>query len=712
MTEFFVTVAPGLEELLGEELQGLGISAAHTHAGVSFSGSMEDAYRICLWSRLAQRVLLPIARFEAVDADQLYHGVRQVDWGQHLASGQSFAVAATLRKSDLNHSRFAALRVKDAIVDQFRENCGERPSVSVHRPDLQLQLFVDRNQAVLSIDLSGESLHRRGYRLDGARAPLKETLAAALLLRSGWPQIAAEGGTLIDPMCGSGTIVIEGALLAANLAPGLQRDYFGFLGWRQHQAELWQQLCDEASEQRRSVPARPLALGFDQDGRTIAAARDNARRAGLEGWVEFGQRAIRDLRNPLPEGAPSGLLLVNPPYGERLGEADQLGPVYAELGRVWREEFDGWRASLLTGNPDLAFQIGLRPERYHSLHNGQIPCRLLHFEIRKENVRTPQGDRKPVRPGALEQARMLVNRLRKNRKALDPWLRREGVSCYRLYDRDLPEYALAIDRYGELVHVQEYRAPASIDERKAAERLAAALEVLPEALGVAPEQIFCKVRQRQKGASQYQKLAGQGAGCEVAEGGLRFWVNLADYLDTGLFLDHRITRSMLREKAGGKRFLNLFAYTGTATVYAAAGGAQTTTSVDISRTYLDWLGRNLALNRLDGPQHRLLQADCLQWLRQERQQYDLIFLDPPSFSNSKRMQGVLDVQRDHVELIRLASGLLAPAGELFFSTNLRSFKLDAGALAGLACEDITAATIPPDFRRNPKIHRCWLIRKT
>jgi len=710
MTDFFVTVAPGLEELLGEELKGLGIDASHTHAGVAFSGSLADAYRVCLWSRLASRVLLPIARFEAGTDEQLYLGSGAVDWSEHFDTGSSFAVSANLRKSRLTHSRFAALRVKDAIVDQFRARCGDRPSVSVQRPDLQLQLFVDRDRAILSLDLSGESLHRRGYRLEGVRAPLKETLAAAMLLRSGWPETFASGGSLVDPMCGSGTLVIEGALLAARVAPGLLRDYFGFFGWKQHQADTWKQLCEEASASRRQAPVQSVAFGFDQDGRAVAAARDNLRRAGLEDWAEFSQRAIKDLRNPLPGHEGTGLLLVNPPYGERLGEIDQLGPLYAELGRCWREEFDGWRASLLTGQPELAFQVGLRSDRYHHLNNGQIPCRLLHFDICAANYRTA-GERRKARPAALEKAQMLVNRLRKNQKALTPWLRREEISCYRLYDRDLPEYALAIDRYGELVHVQEYHAPSSIDERQAAERLAAALEVLPEALQVAPENIYCKVRQRQRGTSQYQKQGEQGTFHEVGEGGLRFRVNLADYLDTGLFLDHRLTRALLREAAAGKRFLNLFAYTGTATVYAAAGGAVSTTSVDMSRTYLDWAARNLELNGLSGRQHRLVQADCLDWLRREQGRYELIFLDPPSFSNSKRMQGAFDVQRDHVELIRLASGLLTEDGMLIFSTNLRSFRLDEQAVADLHCEELTAATIPMDFRRNAKIHRCWRLRQ-
>jgi len=712
---YFAVVAPGLEELLGSELAGLGAGdIRHTRGGLCFSGTQEAAYRACLWSRLANRILLPLANFRVGSELDLYQGVKSIDWSLHLDPDLTFAVSCTSRKSVIGHSRFAALRVKDGVADWFRETAGRRPDVAPEQPDLQLQLFLDRDEATLYLDLSGESLHRRGYRLQGARAPLKETLAAAILLRSDWSKLAAEGAPLVDPMCGSGTLVIEAALMAGDCAPGIDRKYFGFLGWRQHRPELWQALLKEAAERRDAGrSAIPQLYGFDQDPRSIDSARGNAERAGVLGPVRFKQLALRDLRNPADPEHP-GLLLVNPPYGERLGEVEDLGPLYRELGSRWREEFQGWRAALLTGNPELAFELGLRARRYHALNNGPIACRLLHFEISREAEMQPASARPRVSPAALEQAGMLANRLRKNLARLKGWAKSGQIDCFRVYDRDLPEYALAVDLYADQVHVQEYQAPAEIEEKKARQRFAAALEVLPEALGVDPAKVHCKVRQRQRGREQYRKQAEKGIFQVVQEGGLKFLVNLDDYLDTGLFLDHRQTRDWLRRHSAGRSFLNLFAYTGTASVYAAAGGARSTTSVDLSATYLDWARRNLQLNGFDGGQHRLVQADCLEWLRRDQGSYDLIFLDPPTFSNSKRMTQTFDVQRDHVALIRLAVSRLAPGGQLVFSTNQRNFRLDRAELAELAelqFHDLQAETLPRDFARNPKIHQCWLVTR-
>jgi 23S rRNA (guanine2445-N2)-methyltransferase / 23S rRNA (guanine2069-N7)-methyltransferase len=306
----------------------------------------------------------------------------------------------------------------------------------------------------------------------------------------------------------------------------------------------------------------------------------------------------------------------------------------------------------------------------------------------------------------------LVNRLRKNRRTLGGWARREGITCYRIYDADLPEYALAIDLYEDWAHVQEYAAPASVPAGRAAARLNAALTVIPGALDLPADHLVLKVRQRQKGQAQYERQAARGEFLEVGEGGLRFLVNLTDYLDTGLFLDHRRTRGLIRDLAPGRRFLNLFAYTGTATVYAAAGGAAATTSVDLSAVYLDWARRNMARNGFaEGPRHRFVRADCLRWLpAPPAGAYDLIFLDPPTFSTSKRMgDDILDVQRDHVRLIRDATRLLAPDGILLFSTNFRRFTLERERLASLQLDDIAAATLPRDFARSPRIHACWRI---
>ncbi len=727
-TRFFATAPLGIELLLAQELRELGIpEVAEARAGVSFGGGLSAAYTACLWSRLANRVLMPIAQFPAATGEELYGGVRLVDWGLHMEPESTLAVDFAASRSAITHTLFGAQKVKDAIVDHFRNESGTRPSVDLARPDLRVNVYLDRDQATLSIDLSGDSLHKRGYRLEGGKAPLKENLAAAILLRAGWPAVAAAGGQLIDPMCGSGTLPIEAALMAADFAPGLLRSWFGFLGWRGHDANLWLERLAEA-DRRSEVGLKrlPLIVGYDVDRRAVHTALGNVDRAGLRGLVHIERKSVEEVR-PRQE---SGLLVVNPPYGERLGDEQTLVPLYMALGETMREHFKGWRASVFTGNPELAFKVGIRASKQYALYNGALECKLFNFEVADGRFFTPHEGEPPTeaerhRRQLFRKARsvdlasggaeMFANRLRKNLKNLGRWARQSETSCYRLYDADLPEYAVAVDLYqGEKlwVHVQEYEAPMTVDPVKAETRLIETLAGIPAVLEIPPEQVFLKVRRRQKGSAQYEKQSETGHFHTVEEGGLSFQVNFEDYLDTGLFLDHRLTRALIRERAKGRSFLNLFAYTGTATVYAASGGASSTTTVDMSRTYLDWAARNLALNGFRGDRHELIQADCIEWLQDAMEsnwRYDLIFLDPPTFSTSKRMKYTLDIQRDHVDLIRDCLELLTSDGVLVFSTNHRKFRLDNAALADCKVEDITRQTLPKDFERNPRIHYGWLI---
>lgn len=719
MTEsgYFATAPRHLESLLAEELRALGLTGvAETRGGARFAGSLEAAYRACLWSRVANRILWPLAEFVAADTEALYAGARELPWEDHLARDGRFAVALDAVESRIDHSHFAKLRIKDAIVDRFRARTGARPDIDIERPDVRVHAYLRQDRVVLSLDLSGTSLHRRGYRLQGQAAPLKENLAAAILLRAGWPQQAQAGATLLDPLCGSGTLCIEGALIAADIAPGLARSYWGLTGWLGHDPKLWTTLQGEARARRAAGLARlgPIR-GQDRDPAAIRAARGNLERAGLAGRVELCCRELGDCAPASPD--ESGLVVANPPYGVRLEAERDLAALYARLGQVLREHFRGWRAALFTGNPELGRHLGVRAQRYHSLYNGPIACRLLHFAIEEEAFFSSRPRSLPATergPGAV----MFANRLRKNAKRLEKWRRREQIDNYRLYDADLPEYALAVDVYANnraerLVQAQEYAAPASIDPRQARRRLREALGVLQEVLEVPEERCFFKLRQPQKGRAQYERLDTRERFHQVRENGLTFLVNFEDYLDTGLFLDHREIRRRIGQLAAGHHFLNLFAYTGTASVYAARGGARSTTSLDLSRPYLDWARRNLALNGLAAPDHQLVQTDCLRWLERaarETRRWGLIFLNPPSFSTSKRMAGTLDIQRDHVALIRAAAQLLERGGLLLFSTNLRRFRLDQAALDDLEILDLGAATLPRDFARTPRMHHCWQLQ--
>jgi len=719
---FFVTCPKGLEYLLEDELRTFGMDPVrNAPAGVWANGNLESGYRACLWSRLANRVILHLADVDATSGDQMLGGVTDLEWQEHIPVTGSFRVNFVGQNEAIRNTQYGAQRVKDGIVDRLRSASGQRPSVDAKNPDVTVSARLNRGKLSVGIDLSGDSLHKRGYRTEKGAAPLKENLAAALLIRCGWPELAKAGSDFVDPMCGSGTLAIEAAMMALDLAPGRKREHFGFERWLGHQPDLWLGLRQEAEkrayEGKQGYGDRlPAFLGFDQDRGVVQTARNNLQRAGLEHIVKIEQRTIDDFARG-DDLAEQGLVLVNPPYGERLSERKELGTLYRSLGEAVKRALPGWRLGVFTGAPEYGKSIGLRSYKQYRLYNGKLPAQLLLFTVDDTSAMTP---REPDVPGEVtprianeERAAMLRNRLKKNLKTVGQWARKQGIGCYRLYDADMPEFALAIDIYEGRVHVQEYAAPKSVDERSARERLAEALAVIPEAIGVEREAMVCKQRQRQTGTSQYEKQAASGEFFTVHEHGCALKVNLRDYLDTGLFLDHRPVRHWIQRNAGGKRFLNLFCYTGAATVHAAAGGATRSLSLDMSKTYVNWAQENLALNGADASHHRVEQADCLAWLASKPsadQRFDLIFMDPPTFSNSARMAGVLDIQKDHGRMIRQAMQRLTSEGLLIFSTNFRRFKLDESLEEEFAVEEVSQDTIDRDFQRNPRIHRCWHIR--
>ncbi|UTW45713.1 bifunctional 23S rRNA (guanine(2069)-N(7))-methyltransferase RlmK/23S rRNA (guanine(2445)-N(2))-methyltransferase RlmL [bacterium SCSIO 12696] len=744
--DWLASCPKGLEQLLAKELDELGASdIRETVAGVSCRASLESAYRICLWSRLANRLLLQLDHSLVSDDESLYQGAKNVDWSRYIGSGKrgseksgsgkagsekTIAVRFSGGNKHITHTQYGARRVKDAIVDHFREQGLPRPNVDTRNPDIWIQAHLasikgGKSRLHLALDFSGDSLHRRRYRAANTAAPLKENLAAALLLRANWPQVAEAGGALIDPMCGSGTLLIEAALMALDVAPGLLREEAGdvpaFTHWPDHNDNQWQLLLAEARQRRQNGrdKAIPEIRGYDVDGRTIRAAEENIQQAGLAEWVRVSPKPLKELKQPTHKTLAPGLVITNPPYGERLGEQEALRDLYHLLGERLKSQFPGWQAAVFTGNPELGPEMNLRAHKQYRLFNGAIPCKLLLFAVNQQSLAASE----PTEPEALsEGAKMFANRITKNQRKLKSWLKRENIHCYRLYDADMPEYAVAVDIYrteqGEAVHLQEYDPPKTIDPRDARRRLREARQGLQEALQLGEGELFFKQRKRQKGSDQYQRQNAESADNQavrtVAEGAAKLEVNLKDYLDTGLFLDHRPLRRLVHQKAAGKSLLNLFCYTASISVQAALGGASRSLSVDMSPTYLDWARRNFELNGLDLNKHQLERADCLKWLQEASegdQRYDVIVLDPPTFSNSKKMEGVLDIQRDHGLLIRQCVRLLAAGGELYFSNNFRRFQMDGDVLSFLDVEDITRDTIDPDFQRNSKIHNCWRIKR-
>lgn len=505
MTELklFATAPKGLELLLVEELRALGaMNPAEKLAGVEFSGDLTLAYKACLWSRFANRILLSLSRFSAASPEELYAGVQSIRWSEHLDLQKTFAVHFVCSQSIITHTLFGAQKVKDAIVDQFRDQFGERPNVSRERPDVNVYVYLYRDMATVSLDLSGESLHKRGYRLISGSAPLKENLAAAILSRAGWPQIAKEGGALYDPMCGSGTLLIEAALIAADIAPGLERDYFGFLGWKKHQPHIWQTLLNEAKIRREiGLKVLPDITGYDHDPISIKIAFENIERAGMLGKIHVEKRELV-VFSPKQKNHKSGLVVVNPPYGERLGDIEELQSLYALFADRLKAEFVGWHAALFTGNPDIGKQMGLRARRQYALFNGAIPCKLLLFNVEPEyfidrspaaeNERRIRAAKKAVDESTQQDqnVQMFANRLRKNFKHMKRQAERKGETDFRVYDADIPEYAFIIDITQNGVQVQEYEAPKMIPQQKVLQRRQAVLAILPEILGVSAAKIF------------------------------------------------------------------------------------------------------------------------------------------------------------------------------------------------------------------------------
>lgn len=711
---FFLSCARGLEPLVADELSALGVAEIQpAGAGVWFEGDSQHARRVLLWSRIGSRLLLPLFDCDA-NPDALTATAADFDWSSHLHPATGLAIDFSGTNGQFRHSRFGALRLKDGLVDWCRGSGFQAPGFSGDAR-LRLSARIERGRIQVALDLTGDGLHRRGYRQRQGIAPLRENLAAALLVRAGWPELAAQGAAFLDPMCGSGTLVIEAAMIALDLAPGLRRHSWGMDDWAGANGAGWQPLLDEARQRHESArqawtaQQRPPLQGRDIDSRVLRSARDNLSRAGLQDYVQLQQGDLADLA---AAGQERGLIICNPPYGERLGEQSEALAQYQLLGDKLFQHYQGWRAAILAPDPALARATQLHSYKNTWFQNGTLDCRLYLFEL-SDDVRLSGSKNEAPSDGA----RMVAARLKKNAARLNSWLNREAISAWRLYDADIPEYAAAVDLYrceshGLQAVVQEYAAPKSIEAGKAQHRFNELCTGVKLALDIDDNALHTRQRQRQKGSSQYQASSRKaGREFEVREGAVKLLVNLDDYLDTGLFLDHRPVRKLIAGQASGKRFLNLFCYTAVATLHAAVGGASQSLSLDMSNSYLDWARRNFDLNGLNPYKHKLERQDCLAWLAQPPQgQWDLILLDPPTFSNSAKMTDTLDIQRDHRQLIESAMARLAPGGLLIFSNNLRRFKLDPQVAQRWQVEDWSRASIDPDFQRNPRIHQCYLIR--
>ncbi|MFC0178824.1 bifunctional 23S rRNA (guanine(2069)-N(7))-methyltransferase RlmK/23S rRNA (guanine(2445)-N(2))-methyltransferase RlmL [Thorsellia kenyensis] len=739
MQTYFASCARGFEEILKQELTSLGADECQlTQGGVYFSKenssqteNLKLAYRSLLHSRYASRILLPIQSVAAYDEMTLYIGVKQIDWPAIIEEDASIMVSFTGTNEEIRNTQYGAQRVKDAIVDRYIQDKKLRPHVEKQDPDIRINVFLAKDKAQIAIDLSTHALNQRGYRTQTGAAPLKETLGAVIVKRSGW----VNSTPLIDPFCGSGTLLIEAAMLAANMPASILRYRFGFYAWRGHRADIWQEIKSEAESIAKEGKQKlidhckehgPLFIGYDNDPIMIRNAEKNAAELDLPGVFHFATQDITELSNPFNPNR-TGTLIMNPPYGERLHSEPELIALYGQIGLKAKQYFKGWTLSVFTSSETLLGSLQLRSSKQFKAKNGPLDCIQKNYSISSykadhlDNVNYSDNVNKRVHDAESQLdikehgiAVDFANRLKKNLSKFDKWAEKEGIECYRIYDADLPEYNVAIDRYSDYVVLQEYAPPKTIDENIARKRRFDAINTALNVLKLTPQQLILKTRERQSGQKQYHRIAKKENMIEVQEYQAKFWVNLTDYLDTGLFIDHRLARKKIGEMAKAKDFLNLFCYTGSASVYAALGGARTTTSVDLSNTYLNWAEKNLLLNGISGKQHQLVQADCLYWLsvmQEEKTQYDLIFVDPPTFSNSKRMHDTFDVQRDYLTILEGLKTLLRPLGTILFSNNRRGFKLDIKAVNALGFDavNISEKTLSLDFMRNKQIHQSWLI---
>ncbi len=733
--------AKGTSQLCEQEAQQLGLTEIKTTPTlVRGQGDLNTLYRLCLWSRTASRVLVELLNASVNTVDDIYQAAKAIEWPDTFAPDSRFLVRFSGLGAGVRDTQFGALTVKDAIVDRFREANLPRPNIDKDIPDLKIDAHLHKGQLTIALDVSG-AIHQRGYRSAHGVAPIRENLAAAMLLRSGWHG----EGTLIDPVCGSGTLLIEAGLLAADIAPALNRPQFGFEHWFDHIPKRWASILDDAKARAQSGLEKLTApiIGFEADAKTRQLANDNIARAGLAGKIVVEQRELSRFAYESTWGEV-GTLVCNPPYGARLGEAKHIGALYDRLGQAFKTFPAGWRMAVISGLAETPRHLHLRADKSYSLPNGPIDAKVYLFsrecvpntadKARQQATKHTEPKQNSEEIAPTGEVLMFANRLKKNLKATAKIVKKRGICAYRLYDADIPEYGLAVDVYedidrGRHLHVQIYDPPRSVSESDANRRNNEAIKALSALLDVPRHKLYVKKRERQKGNAQYDRQskpkitlkaelqesnAPKRGQLRVREGQGVFAINLADYLDTGLFLDHRPMRERIAREAKGKRVLNLFCYTSSVGVQAALGRAVKTTNVDLSQNYLDWSKRNYHLNGIAGidDKHQFIKADVMAWLAEAgraKDSYDIIFCDPPTFSNTKKTGRVFDVQSAHIELIEHCMARLAQGGVLYFSNNFRKFKLDE-SLEQRFDVRLLKDSIDFDFKRRANIHRVWAVR--
>ncbi len=748
--EFFASCPSGFERALAEELKRLGCRRARPLIGrVAFEGEQEDAYRACLRSRLASRINMAVDRIPCATADDLYDGMYAIPWERLIRRSATVQVSAQGANQELRNTRFIGQCAKDGLVDRMLDEAGAKPATAPKDADVHVIVTVRGERAAVSLDLCGEPLFRRWRGQAAGTRRLRPDYAALVLAEAGLPQLrrtAEEGGPAPLVICAPGTsptLVLEAAAELAGIRAAAHRHHWGFQKLLDYDAAAWARLSEEAGAHAGGRRGRILLLDTaPAELAELQAALDGiGARRYVEAVAARPDALDRALRRHVDEEERRGGQI---PPAVVVGDLTDEAParLAQTVGHILLAEQGcrdaGMHAVTALVGADVCAALAegreVRAQRTIPLGSDEVSLCVLEADEADERelatVDVASGRPLPVLLPESEQfARRLVKVARLRRR----WAEREGVTCYRVYDADLPDYAAAIDLYvgspqtpGRWLVVAEYAAPRTVEASLAQARMLDMLAIAPRVLDVDPREVHAKTRMRSRGGSQYAQGAGRGgerkrdrrALPRIHEGGLTFIVNFDDYLDTGIFLDHRVTRGLVRSCAReADTFLNLFAYTGTATCYAAHGGAHRTVTVDLSNTYLEWARDNMRENGFSGPDHRFIRADVLSWIERQRtrpERWDLIFCDPPTFSNSAKMAGrTFDVQRDHVELVSALADLLTPGGRAVFSCNLRRFRPDVDELRrrGVNLIDITERTIPEDFARNQRIHHCYIVER-
>ncbi len=698
MNYLFASTNFRTEKLLEKELLYLGAKNLNIkNGGIYYEASELLLYQSLMWSRIASRIFLCIKEFKINNNDDLYRNVSDINWTKIFSLNSTFLVNFQGTNNIIRNSLFGSLKIKDAIVDQFNKTYSSRPNIDLINPDIRIKSFLFNDTIHLMLDLSGESLNKRGYRqFCNTAVPIKENLGAAIVLTSGWNSSIP----MIDPMCGSGTLLIEAAMISSDRAPGLKRLKWGFQSWKQYNPILWQEVVKKAQDRFKIGTKKCLKnyfIGYDYNPEIIKTAKINALNAGLSNIIQFETQDLNNLKNTYHK-QKIGILLSNPPYGERYQTESQLVGLYVQLGISSKKYFKNWKLSVLSSSKFLLSFLRMQSYQEYIFKNGALNCIQKNYLIFLKQLKIRNNE--------------YQDRLNKNFKKLKKWIDLENIECFRVYNADLPNYNIIVDVYSQWIVIQEYKAPKLINYHKSHKRLCHAIYYTKEILSIPLNNIILKIRQKNKNKTQYKKLFNSNSFLKIKEYHSKFLVNLVDYLDTGLFADKRMVRKLLGKMSKGKNFLNLFSYTGTASVYAGLGGANNTTSVDISKTYIKWSMRNMSINNLIDSKHNFIQADCLNWIKTINQTFDLIFINPPTFSNSKKMHKSFDLKRDYLHLMKNLKKILCKNGNIIFSSSTRNFQINFNDLnkIKLYAKNITKKTQAKDYLDDNNIYHSWLIK--